>query len=214
MKHGIEVLARHCLESVRPDFVAGVRKGDVIVAGGTCSTAAVRAAACRRAPRATPRPRPASPPPFGREAWLDATNAARLFHVRDGVTADAGRLARVLTGRSVGLVLSGGGARAYAHIGAIKALRERGVPIDFVGGASMGAIVAAGVAMGWDEAEMDARIRDAFVDSSPLDDIAFPMIAMTHGEKVRERLRVHFEETQIADLWLPFFCVSSNLTTG
>eukprot|EP01036_Dinobryon_divergens_P038852 gene38852-51075_t len=48
---------------------------------------------------------------------------------------------------SVGLVLSGGGARAYAHIGAIKALRERGVPIDFVGGASMGAIVAAGVAM-------------------------------------------------------------------
>ncbi|MCF8503499.1 MAG: patatin-like phospholipase family protein [Caulobacter sp.] len=152
--------------------------------------------------------------PAGAEAWLDATHAARLFHVREGAVADAGRLARVLTGRSVGLVLSGGGARAYAHIGAIKALRERGVPIDFVGGASMGAIVAAGVAMGWDEQEMDARIRDAFVDSSPLDDIAFPLIAMTHGEKVRERLRVHFDEVQIADLWLPFFCVSSNLTTG
>ncbi|HRD28173.1 MAG TPA: patatin-like phospholipase family protein, partial [Caulobacter sp.] len=124
------------------------------------------------------------------------------------------RMARVLTGRSVGLVLSGGGARAYAHIGAIQALRERGVPIDFVGGASMGAIVAAGVAMGWDEAEMDRRIRDAFVDSSPLDDVAFPLIAMTHGEKVRGRLREHFGDSQIADLWLPFFCVSSNLTTG
>lgn len=152
--------------------------------------------------------------PSGSEAWMDATGAARLFQMREGSIEDAGRLARVLTGRSVGLVLSGGGARAYAHIGAIKALRERDVPIDFVGGASMGAIVAAGVAMGWDEEEMDRRIRAAFVDSSPLDDIAFPIIAMTHGEKVRGRLKDHFGETQIADLWLPFFCVSSNLTTG
>jgi NTE family protein len=158
--------------------------------------------------------RPDARHPVGSEAWMDATGAARLFQLRDGNAADAARMARVLTGRSVGLVLSGGGARAYAHIGAIQALRERGVPIDFVGGASMGAIVAAGVAMGWDEAEMDRRIRDAFVDSSPLDDIAFPLIAMTHGDKVRGRLREHFGDCQIADLWLPFFCVSSNLTTG
>jgi len=152
--------------------------------------------------------------PVGSAAWLTATGAARLFHLKDGRQSDLERLARVLTGRSVGLVLSGGGARAYAHIGAIKALRERNVPIDFVGGASMGAVIAAGVAMGWEEAEMDARIRAAFVDSSPLDDIAFPLIAMTLGEKVRHRLRDHFEEVDIADLWLPFFCVSSNLTTG
>lgn len=152
--------------------------------------------------------------PTGSAAWLDASGAARLFHLRDGAPADIDRLARVLTGRSVGLVLSGGGARAYAHIGAIKALRERKVPVDFVGGASMGAIVAASLAMGWDEAEMDHRIRAAFVDSSPLDDIAFPLIAMTHGEKVKHRLEEHFGEVDIADLWLPFFCVSSNLTSG
>lgn len=152
--------------------------------------------------------------PAGSAAWLDATGAARLFHLRDGGQADIDRMARVLTGRSVGLVLSGGGARAYAHIGAIKALRERKVPIDFVGGASMGAIVAASLAMGWDEAEMDHRIRAAFVDSSPLDDIAFPLIAMTHGEKVADRLNEHFGQVDIADLWLPFFCVSSNLTSG
>jgi NTE family protein len=158
--------------------------------------------------------KPDCPAPRGSEAWLDATGAARLFHIRDGGQPDIERMARVLTGRSVGLVLSGGGARAYAHIGAIKALRERGVPIDFVGGASMGAIIAAGVAMGWEEAEMDRRIRAAFVDSSPLDDIAIPLIAMTLGEKVKTRLREHFGDRQIADLWLPFFCVSSNLTTG
>ncbi len=152
--------------------------------------------------------------PRGSEAWMDAAQPARLFHMRRENGEDARRIARVLTGQSVGLVLSGGGARAYAHIGAIRALRERGVPIDFVGGVSMGAIIAAGLALGWDGAEMDERIKDAFVNTSPLDDIAFPILAMTRGDKVRERLAEHFGEVQIADLWLPFFCVSSNLTTG
>ncbi|HKP78225.1 MAG TPA: patatin-like phospholipase family protein [Phenylobacterium sp.] len=152
--------------------------------------------------------------PHGSEAWLDATHAARIFHIRRGGAADFQRLARVLTGQSVGLVLSGGGARAYAHVGAIKALRERNVPIDFVGGSSMGAIVGAGLAMGWSEREMDARLHEAFVDTSPLDDIALPLLAMTHGVKVSARLAQHFGDTQISDLWLPFFCLSSNLTTG
>ncbi|WP_299004027.1 patatin-like phospholipase family protein, partial [uncultured Caulobacter sp.] len=152
--------------------------------------------------------------PSGSEAWVAATQPARLFHLRENGVADLQRLARVMTGQSVGLVLSGGGARAYAHIGAIQAMRERAIPIDFVGGASMGAIIAAGLAMGWDDGEMEARIQKAFVDSSPLDDIAFPMIAMTRGEKVRARLEEHFSGVEISDLWLPFFCVSSNLTSG
>jgi NTE family protein len=152
--------------------------------------------------------------PRGSEPWLDALRPARLFHLRRGQASDADRIARVLTGQSVGLVLSGGGARAYAHVGAIRALHEHGVPIDFVGGVSMGAIIAAGLAMGWDDAEMSRRIRHAFVDSSPLDDIAFPIIAMTHGLKVKHRLAENFDDRDIADLWLPFFCVSANLTTG
>ena len=152
--------------------------------------------------------------PKGSQAWVDALRPARLFHVRRDNGDDAQRIARLLTGQSVGLVLSGGGARAYAHVGAIKALRERGVPIDFVCGVSMGAIIGAGLAVGWDGEEMERRIRDAFVTTSPLDDIALPLLAMTRGEKVRERLAKHFDDIQIADLWLPFFCVSSNLTTG
>ena len=152
--------------------------------------------------------------PARSEAWVETMRPARLFHLRDGNAADSDRIARVLTGQSVGLVLSGGGARAYAHVGAVRALHEHGVPIDFIGGVSMGAIIAAGLGMGWDDREMVWRIRKAFVDSSPLDDIAFPMIAMTHGEKVRERLTEHFGDRQISDLWLPFFCVSANLTTG
>ena len=152
--------------------------------------------------------------PQGSDAWLSATPTNRLFHVRRGDRSDLQRLARVIVGQSVGLVLSGGGARAYAHIGVIRALHEAKVPIDFIGGTSMGAIIAAGVAMGWDDDELDHRIRKAFVDTSPLDDIAFPIIAMTRGAKVDERLAEHFGDIEIPDMWLPFFCNSTDLTNG
>ncbi len=154
------------------------------------------------------------PSPLGSDAWMQATGAARLFHVRSDNRSDARRMARTIVGQSVGLVLSGGGARAYAHIGVIRALREADIPIDFLGGTSMGAIIAAGIAMGWDDAELVLRIRKAFVDSGPLADIAFPMIAMTRGGRVRERMQEHFGDVEIPDLWLPYFCVSSDLTDG
>ena len=152
--------------------------------------------------------------PAGSEAWLRAAPANRLLHLREDSRRDIARLARTLVGQSLGVVLSGGGARAYAHIGTVKALHELDIPIDFIGGASMGAIIAAGVAMGWSDEELDWRIRKAFVESSPLGDATFPMVAMTRGAKVRDRLQEHFGETEIPDLWLPYFCVSSDLTTG
>ena len=150
----------------------------------------------------------------GSEAWLAAAPASRLFHVRQGDGADLDRLARIYAGRSVGLVLSGGGARAYAHVGVVKALRELGVPMDFTAGNSMGAIIAAGVAMGWDDVEMETRLRAAFVTSNPLTDIAFPILAMTRGREVEARLERHFGDVQISDLWRPFACVSTDLTDG
>jgi NTE family protein len=123
-------------------------------------------------------------------------------------------MARVYTGKSVGLALSGGGARAYAHVGVARALGELHVPIDFLAGTSMGAVVAAGLAMGWEDAELDRRIQAAFVASSPLSDIAFPLLAMTRGRLVDRRLETHFGETRISDLWRPFVCVSTDLTNG
>ena len=93
-------------------------------------------------------------------------------------------------------------------------MNELGVPIDFVAGTSMGAIIAAGVAMGWSLEEMDERLQDAFVRSSPLGDIAFPIVAMSRGGEVDERLEKHFGDAQISDLWRPFACVSTDLTMG
>lgn len=149
--------------------------------------------------------------PAGTAAWLDAVGPARHFHLVGG---DCGPLARTLTGCAVALVLSGGGARAFAHVGAVDALRRAGVPIDSVCGTSMGGIVAAGLAAGWDGEELDRRMRAAFVATNPLDDVALPFVAMTRGRKVERRLAEHFGDVDIADLPLPFFCMSADLATG
>jgi len=154
--------------------------------------------------------RPASRP----DEWKAAAGANRLFHWKGDSSEDAMRLARTMAGRSVGIVLSGGGARAYSHIGVIRAIRERGVPIDFVGGASMGAVVAACVAMGWDDAEIERRIRKAFVESNPLGDYTLPVVGMVRGRRVNARLEEHFGDVDIGDLKLPFYALSTNLTTG
>ena len=148
------------------------------------------------------------------QEWLQAAGAKRLFHWQGDNGADAMRLARIMTGRSVGLVLSGGGARAYSHIGAIRAIRELGIPIDFAGGASMGAVVAACVAIGWSDDEIDRRIRKAFVETNPLGDYTLPVVGMVKGKRVNQRLQEHFGEIDIGDLQIPFFALSTNLTDG
>ncbi|WP_240811633.1 patatin-like phospholipase family protein [Brevundimonas sp. M20] len=152
--------------------------------------------------------------PHNTAVWIDAVQPGRWFQAMEGDPADAARIARVITGTAVGVVMSGGGARAYAHIGALKALCEAGVPIDFVGGASMGAVVAAGPAMGWTLDELEDRIRRSFVDSDPLSDITFPMLAMSRAKKVDNLLQAAYGDTDLADLHLPFFAVSTNLTSG
>jgi NTE family protein len=94
------------------------------------------------------------------------------------------------------------------------ALEEVGRPVDLVGGTSIGAIIGAGVAMGWSVAEASERVVDAFVKDSPLNDYTVPFVALTRGAKVESRLARHFGETRIEDLWLPFFCLSTNLSTA
>ena len=144
--------------------------------------------------------------------WRAAAPPAFHHHVVDAL--DVGRVARLLTGRGVGLVLSGGGARGFAHLGVIRALREARVPIDHVGGASIGSIIAAGVAMGWSDEEMHDRYRRCFVDTNPVNDYTFPYLALTRGRKVSRLLRGEFGDTAIEDLRVPFFCASANLATG
>ena len=158
--------------------------------------------------------------PTGRSEGLPEHFALRsgLFeshhHVRAGNLEDIRRLARFISGRAIGLVLAGGGARGFAHIGVMKALMENNVPFDHLGGTSMGAIIAAGVALEWSLDELSARMRDAFVKINPLNDYTIPLIALVRGKRVSDLLRDHFGDVRIEEMPRPFFCVSSDLTSG
>jgi NTE family protein len=133
-------------------------------------------------------------------------------HVRSG--EDIARLARLITGNAVGMVLSGGGARGFAHIGVIKAIREAGIAIDHCGGTSVGAIMASGVAAGWDNTQLISRHRRNFVERNPLGDYTLPLISLASGRRVSRLLRREVGDIDIEDLPLPFFCISTNLTRG
>jgi NTE family protein len=146
--------------------------------------------------------------------WLDQLGGQVHWQVRRGDREHMERLARLLTGRSVTLVLSGGGARGFSHIGAIKALREYGMPLDLVGGTSMGAIIGAGLAIEWSDDEILDRMRQCFVDTDPLSDLTFPAIALVKGRKVSRLLQAHFGDIEIQNLWRNYFCMTANLTTG
>ncbi len=135
-------------------------------------------------------------------------------HVRAGNPQDAARLARLLTGRAVGVVFSGGGARGFAHLGVLRALREAAIPVDLFGGASMGAIIGAGAAMEWEDDEFRQRLFAAFVDSNPFSDYTIPIVSLARGRKVSRLLREHFGDTLIEESWRTYFCTSSDLTSG
>ncbi len=128
--------------------------------------------------------------------------------------ADIARLARRLTGRSVGLVLSGGGARAFAHIGVIEELLAAGIAIDRIAGVSMGAVIGGLLAIGLDPGEIDAICFDEWVQRRPLSDYTLPRHALIRGDRFRAMLQRMFGEIQIEELPRSFVCGYTELRAG
>ena len=156
-----------------------------------------------------------SRPPTGTERWLDAGNFYRVHHLREDRAGDYGRLGRFLAGRAVGLVFAGGGAKGFAHLGVLRALKEYGVTVDMVGGTSIGAILAGAVASDWDDDRLTSALHDSFVATNPANDFqVLPFVSLIKGRKMERLLRKNLGDSRIEDLWLPFFCVSSNLTAS
>jgi NTE family protein len=119
----------------------------------------------------------------------------------------------LIAGRGLGLVLSGGGARALAHVGVIDALRKHGVQIDAVGGTSVGGIVAAVFALEWDLTATIRTLAAAF-GRRRFSDFAVPRTALFSDRAFARTLGHCFGERAIEDSPLPLFCVSTNLTKG
>jgi NTE family protein len=150
--------------------------------------------------------------PHAGSALADLPGVARLHHVKDGDAQDAERLARWLMDRPVGLVLGGGGAYGIAHVGVLKALEEARVPVDVVGGTSMGAIFAGGLALGWSADRIMQEVRTLFSVRFALYDPTIPVSSLLAGKKLERVLGGFFEDIPFVDLWRPFFCIATNLS--
>ena len=151
---------------------------------------------------------PSTKHPTGTHAWLSRWDVGMHYHVRRGNPVDFARLARLLTGQGTGVVLSGGGAKAMAHVGVVRALIEAGLAIDMIGGVSAGATIGALYAAGFDHATVLDKCRNA----ANRVDYTLPFYSLTSGRKWTKTLATLFTDMQIEDLWLNFHCISANLT--
>ena len=158
--------------------------------------------------------------PSGTSQWLAKLAVDSHHHVRwsdtddvswkDTVNSDIARVSRLITQRGIGLVLSGGAARGFAHIGVIRAMHEAGVPIDLFGGASAGAISASIIVAGHD----DEKARELVITHgkrSNMNDYTLPSTSLFKGKRFSSLLRSFVGDVKIEDLWQSFYCISISL---
>ncbi|KAN0124895.1 hypothetical protein V8E52_001447 [Russula decolorans] len=133
-------------------------------------------------------------------------------------TDDFARLARRICGVSIGLVLGGGGARGLSHLGVLRALEDNGIPIDHIGGTSIGALVGGLYAKEVDIISSSARANQFSGRLGNiwrmLSDVTYPLVAYTTGHEFNRSLYKAFYDLHIEDMWLPFFCNTANITTS
>lgn len=150
--------------------------------------------------------------PGNTAAWLDARTVRNHYHVRDGEKAHIDRMARRISGHAIALVMGGGAAKGYAELGFYKAILEAGIPYDYVGGASMGAIMGGQIALESDYGEFEKNAQ--WTADIGVFDRTLPLVAMTSSNNVRKINQHGCGYTLIEDLWCPYFCVSTSLSTS
>jgi predicted acylesterase/phospholipase RssA len=126
----------------------------------------------------------------------------------------SGRLARRLVGRALGVVLSGGGARGFAHIGVLDVLHEEGIQVDRYGGCSMGSLIASMAAAGWAPSVIRDRCHEELVRRSPFNDYTLPRFALIRARKAERMFTRLFGELTIEELARPLFTVSADLLSS
>lgn len=157
--------------------------------------------------------------PTDTRRWFSGRSVTRHLHLRREREADWQRAGRILSGNAVGLVLSGGGARGFAHLGVLRALEEQGIVFDLVGGTSIGAVMGALAAMDLPTRELVQRARTAFRANPTRDFNPVPMLSLIRGGRLKQVIDVAVRDAcgdgaGIEDLWKTFFCVSSNYSAA
>ncbi|XP_071856000.1 patatin like phospholipase domain containing sws isoform X1 [Bombus fervidus] len=141
---------------------------------------------------------------------------SKVLMSEPNIHSDFSRLARWLTGTSVGLVLGGGGARGAAHVGMLKAVIEAGIPIDMVGGVSIGAFMGALWCMEKNITTTTQKAREWSKKMTQwwrqIMDLTYPVTSMFSGKDFNSTIQTTFGDTYIEDLWLPYFTITTDIT--
>ncbi|XP_059619061.1 neuropathy target esterase sws isoform X2 [Phlebotomus argentipes] len=142
----------------------------------------------------------------------------KVLQTEPNLHSDFSRLARWLTGNSVGLVLGGGGARGAAHVGMLKAIQEAGIPIDMVGGVSIGALMGALWCSEKNITTVTQKAREWSKKMTQwghqLMDLTYPITSMFSGRDFNKTIRDTFGDIYIEDLWIPYFTLTTDITAS
>ncbi len=149
----------------------------------------------------------------GTSRWLAGRNVAMHHHVAMNDEKDFARLFRFIAGEARGLVACGGGALCASHVGIYRALLERGYEFDIMGGTSAGSAMVAAFALGSSPEEVDDAIHDIFVANRAMKRYTLPRYSLLDHAHFDTQLRRYFGGIDIEDLWLPFYAVSTNLSS-
>ena len=155
--------------------------------------------------------------PSDTDKWLKSRFLKAHYHIRPELPEDMARLGRIVSGTAIGLVLAGGGAKGIAHLGVYKALYEAGIPIDFIGGTSAGALMGTFMAFNMHPYTIEAIARKAAL-YNPTNDYTFlPFISLIKGIRLEKAIKQVIHESVgfdalMEDTWIPFFTVSCNYT--
>jgi NTE family protein len=148
----------------------------------------------------------------GTARWLDSRNVGTHHHVAMTDDEDVERLARFIRGTALGFVACGGGAFCAAHTGLFKAMRERGITFDIMGGTSGGSAMAAAFAMGIAPEEIVEATHEMFVRGKALRRYTWPQFSLLDHTHLDRQLQAHYGGIDIEDLWIPYFAISTNLS--
>ncbi|OYU93578.1 MAG: patatin, partial [Burkholderiales bacterium PBB5] len=148
-------------------------------------------------------------------AWLGRRPLADHVHVRPALARDMARLARLQTRTAVGLVLAGGGARGFAHLGTWRALQEQGIEVDVVGGTSMGAVMATFVASDQPLDRVMTIARQAFRINPTGDFNLLPLMSLIKGRRLRRIIEQAAQQllggpADVEDVWKNLYAVATN----
>ncbi|XP_065428548.1 patatin-like phospholipase domain-containing protein 7 isoform X4 [Chrysemys picta bellii] len=142
----------------------------------------------------------------------------RVFQKPPDRHSDFSRLARVLTGNAVALVLGGGGARGCSQVGIIRALIEAGIPVDMIGGTSIGSFMSALYAEERSYNQMRIKARQWAMDMNSVFktvlDLTYPITSMFSGASFNSGISNIFKDKQIEDLWIPYFTITTDITAS